>query len=132
MVLTHSTSADLHVVNNKGENLFIPAGSQVMYTPDLVHRDVEYWKDPESFRPERWISEDGSSIINHSHYMPFGYGKRICVGEVAARNLMYLCTAALLQRYSWKLASFIPLDQTYQALNRNPPQNYELIFKPRF
>jgi len=36
--------------------------------------DKVYWKDPENFRPERWISDNGS-VVKHDHYIPFSIGK---------------------------------------------------------
>lgn len=36
--------------------------------------DPEIWGDPENFRPERFISKDGT-FKKDEHLMPFGYGK---------------------------------------------------------
>ena len=39
-----------------------------------VHNEVEYWKDPHVFRPERHLSAEGK-IIRTDHFLPFGAGK---------------------------------------------------------
>ena len=130
VVLTHSASDSFETTLENGSKCFIPAKAQIMYPPPLPQMETDYWGDPEVFRPERWLTPDGN-IINHSHYMPFGYGKRHCVGEIAARGLMYLSVAAMLQRFSWKLAFPVALDDVYMALNRNPPQHYQLVFTHR-
>lgn len=36
--------------------------------------DVEHWGDPESFRPERFLNNNGK-IVNDTWLMPFGLGK---------------------------------------------------------
>lgn len=43
----------------------------------------ESWDDPEDFRPERFLDEDGNNIITPEKYFPFGVGKffvRLCIG----------------------------------------------------
>ena len=40
-----------------------------------VHMDKEHWGDPEVFRPERFIDENGE-FINDSWLIPFGLGKK--------------------------------------------------------
>ena len=41
-----------------------------------IHRDNTLWDNPEAFRPERFLSEDGKSIVNRDKIIPFGYGKQ--------------------------------------------------------
>ena len=48
------------------------------------HHDPKIYKDPEAFKPERWI--EGTPEYNaDSHvpgkWMPFGEGTRVCVGQ---------------------------------------------------
>ena len=38
-----------------------------------LHMDKEHWGDPEVFRPERFINEDGK-FIDDPWLMPFGHG----------------------------------------------------------
>ncbi|KAF2894453.1 hypothetical protein ILUMI_11715, partial [Ignelater luminosus] len=44
-----------------------------------LHRDPEYYPDPETFNPERF-SEDNKSSIKPYTYLPFGEGPRTCIG----------------------------------------------------
>ena len=55
----------------------IPAGALIIMSPWSVHRDAQYWTDPESFRPERFISTEHE----RSAYFPFGSGPRLCIGR---------------------------------------------------
>ncbi|CAK9820343.1 Methyl farnesoate epoxidase [Anthophora quadrimaculata] len=62
-----------------------------------VHMDKEHWGDPEVFRPERFINENGQ-FINDSWLIPFGLGRRKCLGETLAKNTIFLFMACLLQK----------------------------------
>lgn len=39
-----------------------------------VHYDKEHWGDPEVFRPERHLDDDGKLIIDE-WFLPFGLGE---------------------------------------------------------
>jgi len=39
-----------------------------------VHMNQAYWKDPENFRPERFL-DSHNRIIKHEPFMPFSIGK---------------------------------------------------------
>ena len=113
----------------KYKNFEFPMGTIFLYCTEPSHHDESYWKDATTFRPERWLNQD-NSIENHSHFIPFGIGKRNCPGEIAARAVIFLCLSTLIQRFQWDLAEYVPLDKCRISSNRNPP-NYKLIFKER-
>jgi cytochrome P450 len=61
----------------------IPAGTLVLYSPFLTHRDPELWRDPLRVRPERFESgHPGWS------YIPFAAGPRACLGARLARLML--------------------------------------------
>ncbi|KAJ9585265.1 hypothetical protein L9F63_002965, partial [Diploptera punctata] len=49
----------------------IPKGTTVLVSMWSLHRDVQHWGDPEVFRPERFISDNGN-IKQDDWFMPFG------------------------------------------------------------
>ncbi len=66
----------------------IKAGDSIIFSPYFVHRSDEYWDDPESFVPERFLD---ASIENSNYYFPFGGGPRLCIGNnFAIMELMIL------------------------------------------
>ena len=83
----------------------IPAKSLIIYNVYALHRDEKYWGDPEEFRPERWIDENGKLKSHQGYFMPFGTGPRICPGESLAKVEFYNFVVALLQRYTFELAT---------------------------
>ncbi len=49
----------------------IPKDTIVMPDTYAAHYDVEFWGDPKDFRPERFISEDGKTVLKKEAFMAF-------------------------------------------------------------
>ena len=78
----------------------VPAGSTIMMSQYLMHRDPRYYNEPEQFDPERWSSEAKSSLPRFS-YFPFGGGIRACIGESFAWMEGILLIATISRQ--WKM-----------------------------
>ncbi|WKY11913.1 hypothetical protein Q1695_003468 [Nippostrongylus brasiliensis] len=97
----------------------LPAGTGVVVVPSMVHRDPNYWDDPEVFRPERFI--DGE--LKHPYaYIPFSAGSRNCIGQRFA-IMEEKCILALLMRHL-RVRSLLRTDQMRVAA--------ELIIRPLY
>ncbi len=82
----------------------IPAGSFVATPPYLVHRHPAHWPNPEGFDPERFLP--GRDAGRHSYaYLPFGGGRRQCVGGSFAMLEATLVLATIAQRYRLDLVA---------------------------
>lgn len=79
----------------------IPAGNVLLLSPYVTHRDPRWWPEPESFRPERWLTEAPSRP--KFAYFPFGGGARVCIGERFAGMEGVLLLAAIAQKWQFKL-----------------------------
>lgn len=75
----------------------VPAGSIVATPPYLIHRNPEHWPNPEGFAPERF-SPDAAKGRHRFAYLPFGGGKRQCVGSGFAMLEATLLLATIVQR----------------------------------
>jgi cytochrome P450 family 6 len=54
-------------------------GTQVYVSILGMHRDPEYYPDPEKFDPERFNDDNKKSRLSFT-YLPFGDGPRNCIG----------------------------------------------------
>ena len=69
----------------------IPAGTNVLLPLYLLHRHPRYWKEPDTFLPERFAPDHDAERPRFA-YMPFAAGPRHCIGETFAlyEMLMHL------------------------------------------
>ncbi|MBA3946002.1 MAG: cytochrome P450 [Herpetosiphonaceae bacterium] len=79
-----------------------PAGTVVVISPYVLHRQPAYFSDPERFDPERWTMTNEASLPRQA-YMPFGGGPRICIGNHFAMMEGQLILATLIQRLNLRL-----------------------------
>ncbi|XP_059152572.1 cytochrome P450 2J4-like [Physella acuta] len=98
--LTHVCAQDT-VLNG----FTIPKGAQVIPNLDAVLKDEKIWGDPENFRPERFLDEQGN-LIKREELIPFSIGRRICLGESLAKMELFLFLSSMFQRFE-----FLPADQ---------------------
>ncbi|XP_034255752.1 methyl farnesoate epoxidase-like [Thrips palmi] len=76
----------------------VPKDTTVLASLWSVHMDREYWGDPERFRPERFLDDAG--LKSAEYLLPFGLGKRRCLGEKLARSNLFMFLAFLLHHFS--------------------------------
>jgi len=90
-----------HCVTEDSElrGYLIPKGVSVYASIYSTHHDPEVWGDPENFRPDRFLSSDGSKVEKHESLLPFSIGKRQCPGELLARDQLFLFLTTLLQNF---------------------------------
>ncbi|KAJ4434996.1 hypothetical protein ANN_23568 [Periplaneta americana] len=76
----------------------IPKDSMVLVVLYSLFQDKEHWGDPEVFRPERFLDADGK-LVKDEWMIPFGMGKRMCLGEVLARSVVFLFFTSIVQEF---------------------------------
>ncbi|XP_066602887.1 cytochrome P450 18a1 [Prorops nasuta] len=94
---THATTRDVMLNGYK-----IPAGSQVVPLLHAVHMDPKLWEKPDEFRPARFLSAEGK-VTKPEYFMPFGVGRRMCLGDVLARMELFLFFSSLLHSFDLRL-----------------------------
>ncbi|KFQ25408.1 Cytochrome P450 3A21, partial [Merops nubicus] len=95
----------------------IPKGVVVMIPPYTLHRDPEYWPNPEEFRPERFSKENKDTIDPYT-YLPFGAGPRNCIGMRFALLTLKVAITILLQNFTFQTCkeTQIPLKLSSKGL----------------
>jgi cytochrome P450 len=90
-------------------NRHISKGSAILIAPWLLHRHVKLWENPGRFDPERFSPERAATRSRFS-YLPFGGGKRICIGAAFALAEASVLLATLAQRFSLRLVPGHPVE----------------------
>ncbi|KAI9027671.1 cytochrome P450 [Phycomyces nitens] len=88
------TTRDIFI---KGD-VFVPKGTTVRCSPWIAQTHSDYWSDPLSFNPDRWLP-GAETKPNMEAYFPFSTGSRNCIGKTLAMNEMRLVIAALIKHY---------------------------------
>lgn len=86
----------------------IPAHTPISMTPHLVLIDENIFPEPRKFIPERWLDEkaleEASTVSRLDKYIvAFGKGSRNCIGIHLAYAQVYMCLAAVVQRYNLEM-----------------------------
>ena len=76
----------------------IKAGDRIMMFAYGVHHDPKYWDDPEAFKPERFMGDAVKKRVPYT-YLPFGGGKRSCIGGAMSQVENTLALSILLRRF---------------------------------
>ncbi|MET9552167.1 cytochrome P450 [Streptomyces sp. NPDC006645] len=77
----------------------LPAGSDVIWSAYALHRDPDLYPDPLRFDPDRWLPERPQPP--KGAFVPFGSGKRMCIGDAFAWTETIIITALIASR--WRL-----------------------------
>ncbi|XP_019642651.1 PREDICTED: cytochrome P450 2U1-like [Branchiostoma belcheri] len=123
----HAASSDTTL---NGYN--IPQEARIMVNLWSVHMDPELFPEPGSFRPERFLDQDGN-FAKHEALIPFSIGHRICLGEQLAKMELFMLFVSLMQRFTFHLPEGAPKPSMVGKLGGiiNVPFPFELCAVPR-
>ena len=76
----------------------IKPGDRIVMFAYGVHHSAKYWEEPEAFRPERWMGDAAKKRAKYT-YLPFGAGKRSCIGGAMSQVENTLALSMLLRRF---------------------------------
>ncbi|KAJ6803880.1 trans-cinnamate 4-monooxygenase-like [Iris pallida] len=79
----------------------IPAESRVLVNAWWLANNPAHWKNPEEFRPERFLEEEAKveASGNDFRYVPFGVGRRSCPGIILALPILGITIGRLVQNF---------------------------------
>ncbi|XP_065857232.1 iridoid oxidase-like [Euphorbia lathyris] len=83
----------------------IPKDTQIYVNAWAIGRDPEAWEDPLSFKPERFLGSNIQYKGQNFELLPFGSGRRVCVGYPLAHQILHLTLASLLHYFDWEFDS---------------------------
>nr|QPN72038.1 cytochrome P540 [Stevia rebaudiana] len=112
----------------------IPEGT--LFIPNIwkIHHNPDVWDEPSQFRPERFLTDKKNFDVKGQHFdlLPFGSGRRMCLGASFALNSMQSTLAGLIQGFDLAKTSNEPIDtkEKFQLTNHKK-YPLEVLLTPR-
>ncbi|KAJ8260104.1 hypothetical protein GJAV_G00177100 [Gymnothorax javanicus] len=92
----------------------LPTGTVLMINSHALGYNEEYFEDEKQFKPERWL-QDRSSINPFAH-VPFGIGKRMCIGRRLAELELQLALCWVVREYEIVATDNEPVEVIHSGL----------------
>lgn len=105
----------------------IPKDYEILVNAYAIGRDPRTWKDPLTFNPDRFLNSDMDYNGNQFQFIPFGAGRRICVGLPLASRTIPLILGSLIHCFEWNLPGGVPPEELLMndklslTLGKDPP-----------
>ncbi len=101
-----------------------PAGVCLVANAYLVHHDPSIYPDPYAFRPERFLEQSPGTYT----WIPFGGGRRRCLGAAFATLEMKVVLRAVLERVSPRVAGDGRLELSRRrSITLSPREGAEVV-----
>ncbi len=104
-----------------------PAGVALLASTYLVHRDPEIYPDPYAFRPERFLDTKPGTYT----WIPFGGGRRRCLGASFALQEMKIVLRAALGRYELRPAAPASERPARRSITLSPARSATVVLQER-
>ena len=98
LAIPHAVTSDDVVL----QGYKIPKDTPIIFNLDSVLKDSDIFKNPLQFNPERFIDDDGN-VFRPKELIPFGIGRRICLGEAVAKMELFLFLTAMIKQFDFVL-----------------------------
>jgi cytochrome P450 len=107
----------------------VPAGTTLLMSQWVVHRDARYFEQPEAFRPERWTGDLAQRLPKYA-YFPFGGGPRVCIGNTFAMIETVLVLATIAPRFRFTVLPDPPVIP-WPTFTLRPKHGIPAVLTPR-
>ncbi|XP_072019394.1 cytochrome P450 2U1-like [Amphiura filiformis] len=124
---------DFHAAGNETSlsGYRIPKGALIISNLYAVMRDPIAFPEPDHFKPERFIDENGE-YVERKEVIPFAVGRRSCAGQNIARMELFVFFTHLLHRFSLVKPDDVPR-VSFEGIYGSSfvPKPFMTIFLPR-
>ncbi|KAG1666004.1 hypothetical protein FOA52_010102 [Chlamydomonas sp. UWO 241] len=88
----------------------ITKGSDIFISVWNLHRSADLWKNPDDFNPDRFPTDlpIPNEITEEFAYLPFGGGRRKCIGDQFALFESVVGLSTIMRRYAFTMAPGAP------------------------
>lgn len=123
---------DYTIDDGQGVRYTIDKGTCVWFPAAGLHRDPQYFPNPERFDPERF-NDENKRDINLGAYLPFGIGPRNCIGSRFALMEVKAVMYFLLLKFSFERGpkTQIPMQLRKGFTNLGPENGMHMELKLR-
>ncbi len=97
-IVNHSALRDTYI---GGGRYFIPEGTRVSLNVGDVLSNPKYFPNPKKFDPTRHLDKNGK-FDPCPEFIPFGTGRRRCLGETLARMSLFMFLTGLVSHFDFK------------------------------
>lgn len=93
-----------------------------------LNMSAELWENPTEFKPERFIQN--GHVVKPEHFLPFGAGRRSCMGYKMVQFLSFSVIASCMQHFDIRPPPGVNHNVTVGSL-AVPEKSYEMVFTER-
>jgi cytochrome P450 len=104
-----------------------PPGVALLASAFLVHRDPDIYPEPHAFRPERFVGNPPGTYT----WIPFGGGRRRCLGASFALQEMKVVIRAVLSRCELSPADRRPETTGRRSITFSPSRGASVVLRDR-
>ncbi|KAK0426804.1 hypothetical protein QR680_009909 [Steinernema hermaphroditum] len=117
--LFHRTTSETVI-----DGYVLPKGTITVPQLSVIMHDDDLFQNPDTFDPDRYFQ--GDRRVLEQHVIPFGLGKRACLGEGLAKAELFLIIMNMVQRFK---VSVVPREKppTRKAMS----EGTSLMHRPR-
>lgn len=108
-----------------------PPGTVLIVSAFLVHHDPDIYSDPYAFRPERFLESAGGRPTGTYTWLPFGGGRRRCLGASFAMLEMKIVLRAVIERNMLVPVGERPDKARRRSITISPSRGCEVILRER-
>jgi cytochrome P450 len=108
-----------------------PPGVVLIASAFLVHHDPDIYPHPYSFRPERFMESEGGQTPGTYTWLPFGGGRRRCLGASFAMLEMKIVLRAVIERNLLFPVGDRPETARRRSITISPSRGCEIELRPR-
>jgi cytochrome P450 len=104
-----------------------PAGVALIAAAFLVHHDPELYPEPFAFEPERFVGQTPGTYT----WIPFGGGRRRCLGASFALVEMKIVMRAVLERFALRPTDERPEPTARRSITFSPARQATMVLTQR-
>jgi cytochrome P450 len=108
-----------------------PPGIVLVINAHLVHHDPDIYPEPYAFRPERFLESAGGRAPGTYTWLPFGGGRRRCIGASFALMEMKVVLSAVFERFELEPVGAKPEVARRRSITISPSRGAQVVLRER-